>query len=157
MKCLNSNSTFLPCFRSCKYGIILYRRAFKFWIFGFEEAPGLSDQKRPNIIIWGCFWSLNRGRFLFAKNINLNALRYKRGCRIKNKGNMFKKNIDFSGRMFRLAIAVTLLIYAVWMKSWVALIFSAFTFFESFMSWCVLYQLIGKNSCPIDKNRDLKD
>ncbi len=70
---------------------------------------------------------------------------------------MFKKNIDFSGRIFRIAIAVALLIYAVWMNSWVALIFSAFTFFESFMSWCVFYQLIGKNSCPIEKNKDSKD
>ncbi len=34
---------------------ILYRSASKFWIFGFEKAPGLSDKKRPNIIIWGRF------------------------------------------------------------------------------------------------------
>ena len=31
--------------------LILYRNTFKIWIFGFEKASGLNDQKRPNIII----------------------------------------------------------------------------------------------------------
>ena len=68
-----------------------------------------------------------------------------------NRENMFKKNIDTSGRMLRLAIAVILLIYAIWQHSWIALLFSLFTFFESLMSWCIVYQLLGKSSFPVDK------
>lgn len=65
---------------------------------------------------------------------------------------MFKKNIDNSGRMMRLAFAVLLLAYAIWQHSWIALIFSLFPFFESLMSWCIVYQLLGKSSCPINKH-----
>jgi hypothetical protein len=59
-----------------------------------------------------------------------------------------KKNIGTPGRLFRLAIGVLLLGYAYWHMSWIALILALFTFFEAFMSWCILYQILGKNSCP---------
>lgn len=58
-----------------------------------------------------------------------------------------KKNIDARGRLMRLAVAVLLLIYAWKQSSWVALGFSLFTFYEAAASWCILYQIIGKNSC----------
>ncbi|MBA2727151.1 MAG: DUF2892 domain-containing protein, partial [Parachlamydiaceae bacterium] len=35
---------------------------------------------------------------------------------------------------------------------WLALLASAFVFFEALRGWCVFYQLMGKNSCPIDPN-----
>ena len=69
---------------------------------------------------------------------------------------MFKKNIGTSGRILRLAIAALLLVYGIWQDSWIALFFSLFTFFESFMSWCIIYQLLGKSSCPIDKQDPTK-
>lgn len=64
---------------------------------------------------------------------------------------MFKQNIGTQGRVFRLIAAVLLLLYAIWEKSWIALIVSLFIFFEALKGWCIIYQLLGKNSCPIDK------
>ncbi len=65
---------------------------------------------------------------------------------------MLKKNIATPGRIFRFLIALLLIIFAIWQKSWIALAFSLFIFFESFMGWCLLYQLLGKNSCPTESN-----
>lgn len=70
---------------------------------------------------------------------------------------VFKKNIDTRGRLLRTGIAVLLLLYAWWANSWIALAFSLFTFFEAWASWCIFYQIIGKNSCPIDKNKPGSD
>lgn len=44
-----------------------------------------------------------------------------------------------------------LLALAYWKMSWILLIIGLFVLFESFMSWCVVYQILGKNSCPIKK------
>jgi hypothetical protein len=33
----------------------IYTNNLKNWIFGFEKAPGLNHQNRPNIAIWGRF------------------------------------------------------------------------------------------------------
>lgn len=60
-----------------------------------------------------------------------------------------QKNIGRSDRILRLVIALALLVYAWWQGSWLALAASIFTFYESFASWCVFYQLIGKNTCPV--------
>jgi hypothetical protein len=64
---------------------------------------------------------------------------------------MIPKNINTQGRVIRFCIGILLLIYAYLEMSWIALGFALFTFFESLMSWCVFYQLIGKNSCPVKK------
>jgi hypothetical protein len=64
-----------------------------------------------------------------------------------------KKNIGTSGRLLRLAIAILLLIYAYWQWSWIALAASLFVFYEALASWCIVYQLLGINACPIDKER----
>jgi hypothetical protein len=64
---------------------------------------------------------------------------------------MLPKNINRSGRILRAAAGVALLAYAAYAKSWIALGFAAFCFFEAFMSWCVVYQILGKSSCPYDK------
>ncbi len=63
----------------------------------------------------------------------------------------FKKNIGAPDRLLRLTIGILLLGYAFWKMSWVALILALFTLFEAFMSWCILYQILGKNSCPRKK------
>ena len=62
-----------------------------------------------------------------------------------------KKNIGTAGRLIRLAIALCLFGYAYWKGSWIALLLGIFTAFESLMSWCVIYQLLGINSCPVSK------
>lgn len=70
---------------------------------------------------------------------------------------MIPKNIDRRGRLIRLASALLLLIYAIWEKSWIALAFALFVFFEVAFSWCVVYQLMGWNSCPIERRSQDKD
>ena len=59
-----------------------------------------------------------------------------------------KKNIGLQDRIFRFIIGMLLLAFAFWQTSWVALAFALFTFFEAFASWCVIYQLMGKSTCP---------
>ena len=62
---------------------------------------------------------------------------------------MPKKNIGTADRLLRLSFAIALLFYAWWQGSWIALGFSLFTFYEALSSWCILYQFLGKNSCPL--------
>lgn len=63
-----------------------------------------------------------------------------------------RKNIGTVDRLIRLIIALLLLGYAYWKMSWIALIFGLFTLGEAVFSWCILYQLLGKSSCPIKKD-----
>jgi hypothetical protein len=62
-----------------------------------------------------------------------------------------KKNIGQIDRLVRLSIGIAFLGYAIWDKSWIAAAFALFTFYEAAASWCILYQILGKNSCPLDK------
>lgn len=62
-----------------------------------------------------------------------------------------KRNISNKDRLLRITIALGLLGYAFWQESWLAFAAALFTFFEVYMSWCMFYALIGKNSCPIDR------
>lgn len=61
---------------------------------------------------------------------------------------MLRKNIGKTGRILRGTLGILLLIYALWKGSWIAAFFGLFTLFEACASWCIFYQLIGKNSCP---------
>jgi hypothetical protein len=63
-----------------------------------------------------------------------------------------KKNIGNKDRLIRLIIAIILFILAWWLESWIILGVAVFTLFEAFASWCIWYQMMGKNSCPIEKN-----
>jgi hypothetical protein len=60
-----------------------------------------------------------------------------------------KKNIGTKDRLIRLAIALLLFGYAFWQSSWIAFAAGLFTLIESLFSWCILYQILGKSSCPI--------
>lgn len=62
-----------------------------------------------------------------------------------------KKNIGTKDRLLRLAIAIALFAYAAWQGSWIALLGGLFTTYEALASWCILYQILGKNSCPTNK------
>lgn len=59
-----------------------------------------------------------------------------------------KKNIGKPDRLLRLIVGIILLGCAYWKMSWILLILALFTLFEALMSWCILYQILGKNSCP---------
>ncbi|MBA3238806.1 MAG: DUF2892 domain-containing protein [Parachlamydiaceae bacterium] len=62
-----------------------------------------------------------------------------------------KKNIGTYDRLFRFTLAVILLFFSWWYASWIVLGFGLFTLYEALASWCVVYHLLGKNSCPISK------
>ncbi len=62
-----------------------------------------------------------------------------------------KKNIGTPGRIIRFAIALILLFLAYQRESWILLGFGLFTLYEALASWCVVYALLGINSCPINK------
>lgn len=64
------------------------------------------------------------------------------------------KNIGTSDRLIRLAIAILLLIDAWWIGSWIMLAFGLFVLFEAIVGWCAFYQLIGKNTCSTDQEKD---
>lgn len=64
-----------------------------------------------------------------------------------------KKNIGTPDRLLRFAIGLALLAFAWWQSSWIALAFAIFTFYEALAGWCILYQIIGANSCPLDQNK----
>ncbi len=67
---------------------------------------------------------------------------------------MFKSNIDTAGRILRLVIGLILLSFAYYYSSWILLAIALFTFFEAAKGWCVFYQLMGKNSCPINNKKE---
>lgn len=66
-----------------------------------------------------------------------------------------KKNIGTLDRILRLAFGVILIAVAfavvnvLWLKI-VLLVLAAFSFYQAVTSWCLLYQLMGKNTCPIE-------
>lgn len=66
-------------------------------------------------------------------------------------GLIMQKNIGTTDRMLRLAIALILLYLAWYLSSAIFLLLGLFTLYEAFAGWCVLYQMLGKNTCPIDK------
>jgi len=62
---------------------------------------------------------------------------------------MFKENINATGRILRFIIALFLFGLAYWYHSWILAAFGVFTLVEVYFSWCVFYQIMGWNSCPI--------
>ena len=65
-----------------------------------------------------------------------------------------KKNIGTTDRVIRLIfglIAFVAVFFVTGLISKVLLIaFALFCFYQAAVGWCLLYQLIGKNSCPIE-------
>ncbi|CDZ80422.1 hypothetical protein BN1013_00934 [Candidatus Rubidus massiliensis] len=68
-----------------------------------------------------------------------------------------KKNIGTTDRVTRAILAIILLFLAFWYHSWILAIFGLFTLYEALASWCIFYQLIGKNSCPVNIEKRSKD
>jgi Protein of unknown function (DUF2892) len=62
-----------------------------------------------------------------------------------------KKNIGLTDRLIRLAFAIVLFLFAWWQSSWIAFGFGLFCLYEAISSWCLFYQIIGKNTCPLDR------
>lgn len=62
-----------------------------------------------------------------------------------------KKNIGTRDRLIRLALACVFLGLAWYFKSWILLLAALFTFYEALVGWCIVYQLLGKSSCPLNR------
>lgn len=62
-----------------------------------------------------------------------------------------QKNIGSSDRILRFALSLILFALAFWQASIILLLFALFTLYEALASWCVLYWILGKSSCPIQK------
>src|SRR3989338_2144173 len=60
-----------------------------------------------------------------------------------------KPNIGTNDRIARLIIGVVLISLALISKSTFMALGGLFSIYEAFSSWCVFYQLLGKNTCPI--------
>lgn len=61
-----------------------------------------------------------------------------------------KKNIGTQDRLLRAGVGLLFLALAMWFKSWILFGIALFSFFEAVAGWCLYYQLIGKNSCPLE-------
>lgn len=61
------------------------------------------------------------------------------------------KNIGKGDRLIRFAIGAGLLLWAI-TTTWnpILIFFSGFAFFEAIFSWCGLYAMMGKNTCPVE-------
>ncbi|HEY4832329.1 MAG TPA: DUF2892 domain-containing protein [Waddliaceae bacterium] len=62
-----------------------------------------------------------------------------------------KKNIGTKDRFIRLSLALILLMLAWLSHSWIILAVGLFVLYEAAASWCIYYQLTGKNTCSINK------
>jgi len=69
----------------------------------------------------------------------------------KNSPRGVARNIGKPDRLLRLAIGIALLLWAI-TTTWspILIFFSGFAIFESIFSWCAFYQLMGKNTCPVE-------
>lgn len=65
------------------------------------------------------------------------------------------KNLGTFDRVVRLVIGIIVLVLALvavtmlWLKI-ILIILALFCFYEALASWCLLYQLLGRNTCPIE-------
>jgi hypothetical protein len=62
-----------------------------------------------------------------------------------------KKNIGTRDRLIRLGLAGVFLGLSWYFKSWILLLVALFIFYEAFIGWCIVYQLLGKTSCPLNR------
>lgn len=63
------------------------------------------------------------------------------------------KNIGRVDRLIRALLSLVLFIMAYWLSSVIALLLGLFTLYEALFSWCLMYQLLGKNSCDLKDKR----
>lgn len=66
---------------------------------------------------------------------------------------LFPRNLDSKGRWLRFFFSFALFLYAYFAESLVALGFAFFTLFEALRGWCVVFQMLGKTSCPIKRKK----
>jgi hypothetical protein len=61
-----------------------------------------------------------------------------------------KQNIGILDRLIRAALGALLFYFAWWWPSWIIFFFGVFCFYEALVGWCIVYQFLGKNTCPVE-------
>lgn len=56
-------------------------------------------------------------------------------------------------RGIRFLLGLILLVLAWYWSSWILLFFALFCFYEAYASWCVMYHIIGRNTCAYDRDK----
>ena len=109
----------------------------------FEESP-ISFIASP--FGWGIIVVMYVLAFIFGFTCRFILKRFAKGS---VRG--VNSNIGKPDRLFRLAIGVGLLLWAI-TTTWspFVIFFSGFAIFEAIFSWCGFYAAIGKNTCPLD-------
>lgn len=64
-----------------------------------------------------------------------------------------KQNLGKSDRVARLVIGIVLLPVSVITGSGLLFLGALFCFYEALASWCIVYQVLGKNTCPLPSNK----
>jgi hypothetical protein len=64
-----------------------------------------------------------------------------------------KQNIGTGDRLLRLILGISLVAWGVGSRSGFTVIGGLFSIYEAVSSWCVFYQLIGRNTCPLPSPR----
>lgn len=59
------------------------------------------------------------------------------------------KNLGFIDRLIRISIGILLIIFGWYTGSGMTVLGGIFALFEGLVSWCVVYQLFGINTCPV--------
>lgn len=60
-----------------------------------------------------------------------------------------RANIGTTDRLIRLCIGSLLLLWALLTRSPLSALIALFTLYEALSSWCILYAILGKNTCPL--------
>ncbi|HXK52651.1 DUF2892 domain-containing protein [Candidatus Nomurabacteria bacterium] len=63
-----------------------------------------------------------------------------------------KQNLGRHDRLLRFALGAALLVIALATRSTSAALWGLFTLYEALAGWCVVYQLLGRNTCPLKNN-----
>ncbi len=59
-------------------------------------------------------------------------------------------NINKGERVMRGVFGIALLVLYTFVSHPIVLFFAGFTLFQAIFSWCGLYALLGKNTCPLE-------
>jgi len=109
----------------------------------FNESP-------ISFIVSPFGWGLIVIMYLFAGIVGFGyRLILKRFAKGSARG--VHQNIGKGDRLLRLAIGVGLLLWAI-TTTWnpILIFFSGLAFFEAVFSWCGVYAVLGKNTCPVN-------
>ncbi len=67
-----------------------------------------------------------------------------------------EKNIGFNDRMIRLSLGLLALLAAYfiairvnWIAGAIVALLGAFSIYEALVGWCIMYKILGINTCPV--------